>query len=116
MESYNDDILSKIKSGFNRGLRVVNIRSKEAYDTVKLKNKLQSHKRKKGKEIKEIGEVVFKMFKTKDEFDIDSIKSKCVEAAKIEQEILDIEEELRLVHENAKKELGKLKAIAKPDE
>ncbi len=116
MDPYNDDILSKIKSGLNKGLRVVNIRSKEAYDTVKLKNKLQAHKRKKGKEIKEVGEFVFKQFKTKDEFDSESIKARCIEVAKVEQEVSDLEEELRLVHENARKELGKLKAITKPDE
>lgn len=116
MDSYNDDIVSKIKSGLNKGLRVVNIRSKEAYDTVKLKNKLQSHKRKKSRQIKEVGEFVYGQFKSKDELEAESIKSKCVEVAKIEQEISDLEEELRLVHENAKKELGKLKAIAKPDE
>lgn len=116
MDSHNDDILAKIKSGINKGLRVVNIRSKEAYDTLKVKNKIQSHKRKKSAELRELGEFVYKMFKTRDEFDVDSIKSKCTQTALIEQEISDYEEELRLVHENASKELGKIKAITKPDE
>lgn len=116
MDQHNDDIMSKIRSGVNKGLRVVNIRSKEAYDTVRIKNKIQSHKRKKTREMKEVGEFVYNMFKTRDELDTDSIKNKCVGVARTDQEISDFEEELRLTHENAKKELGKLKAISKPDE
>lgn len=116
METNNDDILSKLKSGINKGLRVVNIRSREAYDAVRIKNRIQAHKRKKSKEIKEVGEFVYNMFKTRDELDTDSIKSKCVGIARTDQEISDFEEELRLTHENAKKELGRLKAISKPDE
>ncbi|MGH7884594.1 MAG: hypothetical protein ACRENO_02725 [Thermodesulfobacteriota bacterium] len=116
MESHNDDIFTKIKLGLNKGLRVVNIRSKEAYDTLKVKNQIHAHKRKKGSELRDLGEFVYKMFKTKDEFDAESIKNKCTRAAKIEQEISDLEEELRLVHENAGKELGKIKAITKPDD
>lgn len=112
----DDDVLSKIKSGLNKGLRVVNIRSKEVFDTVKIKNKMQGHKRKRKKSVSDIGEVVFKMFKHKDSFDEESIRTKCTEVAKIEQEIQGFEEELRLVHLNAQKELGKLKAITKPEE
>ena len=56
------------------------------------------------------------MFRLKDDFDNDSLKNKCVEIAKIEQEITDLQEELDLLHLNAQKELGKLKAISKPEE
>jgi hypothetical protein len=37
-----------------------------------------------------------------------------MEVEKIEDKIEESEEQLRLVHENAQKELGQLKAIAKP--
>ena len=112
----NDDILSKIRIGLGKGLRIVNIRSKEVYGVVKIKNKIQGNKKKRRKSIFELGESVFKMYKLKDSFDVDSLKSKCVEITKIEQELQDFEEELRLLHLNAQKELGKLKAISKPEE
>ena len=110
------DILSVIKNSIGKGLRVVNIRSKEAYGTVKIKNKISSNKRKRKKAVHEVGESLYKMFKLKDSFDNESLRTKCVEIAKIEQEQTDLEEELRVLHENAQHELGKLKAITKPDD
>ncbi|NIQ14828.1 MAG: hypothetical protein GTO02_10655 [Candidatus Dadabacteria bacterium] len=115
--SYDDqDTISKIKMGLHKGLRVVTIRSKEVYDTVKLKNKLQSKKKSKSKATREMGESVYQMFKVKNEYDLEIIRSKCVDIAKIDQEIADTEEEINLVHLNAKKKLGELKAISKPKE
>ena len=38
-KSENEDILSIIKSGVTKGLRIVNIRSKEVYGTVLIKNR-----------------------------------------------------------------------------
>ncbi|MGI9534540.1 MAG: hypothetical protein ACR2NW_06285 [Thermodesulfobacteriota bacterium] len=112
----NDDILSKIRVGLGKGLRIVNIRSKEVYGTVKIKNKIQGNRKKRRKSIFELGESVFKMYKFKDSFDVDSLKNKCVEITKIEQELQDFEEELRQLHLTAQTELGKLKAISKPEE
>ena len=112
----NDDILSKIRIGLGKGLRIVNIRSQEVYGTVKIKNKIQGNKKKRRKSIHELGEAVFKMYKLKDSFDVESLKNRCVEITKIEQELQDFEEELRQLHLNAQKELGKLKAIPKPEE
>ena len=112
----NGDILSVLKNSISKGLRVVNIRSKEAYGTVRLKNKISSNKKKQSKAVHQLGESVYKMFKLKDSFDNESLRNKCVEIAKIEQEQADLEEELRVLHENALYELGKLKAISKPDD
>ena len=109
------DILSVIKNSIGKGLRVVNIRSKEAYGAVMIKNKISSNRKKRRKAIQETGESLYKMFKLKDSFDNDSLRNKCVEIAKIEQEETDLREELRVLHENAQHELGKLKAITKPE-
>ena len=111
----NDDVLTKLRRGLGKGLRIVNIRSKEVYETVLIKNKIQSHKKKRKKSVTDLGESVFRMFKHKDSFDEENIRTKCTSVAKLEQEIKDFEDELSLVHLNAQKELGKLKAIAKPD-
>ena len=118
MSEHNDsgDILSVLKNSISKGLRVVNIRSKEAYGTVRIKNKISSNKKKQSKAIHQVGESVYKMFKLKDSFDNESLRSKCVEIAKIEQQQADLEEELRVLHESALHELGKLKAISKPDD
>ena len=115
--SYDErDALTKIKMGLDKGIRVVSIRTKEVYDTVVIKNRLQSKNKYLKKEKNLIGESVYQMFKVKDKFDVDQIRAKCVEIAKIEQEISDMHEELKLVHYNAQKKLGELKAIAKPKE
>ena len=113
-EYSNDDVISKVRSGLSKGLRIVNIRSKEVYETVLIKNRIQSHKKKRKKLVAELGEYLFKMFKSSDSFNTEEIKAKCTTVAKVEQEIESFEEELRVVHLNAQKELGKLKAIAKP--
>jgi len=118
MSDHNDngDILSVLKNSISKGLRVVNIRSKEAYGTVKIKNQISNNKKNQAKAIHQIGESVYKMFKLKDSFDNESLRNKCVEIAKIEQKQSDLEEELKVLHENALHDLGKLKAISKPDD
>ena len=40
--SDTSDLLTKLKHGINRGIRIVNIRSKQAYETVRIKNQIQS--------------------------------------------------------------------------
>ena len=111
---HEGDFITKIKGGLNKGLRVVNIRSREFLDAVKIKNKIGSHKKKKKQVISEVGEAVYKMFVQKNQFDEERIREKCREVSRVEQEIKDFEEELEIVHTNARKELGKLKAISKP--
>ena len=108
------DLLTRIKDGMNKGIRVVNIRSKEVYETVKIKNQIQSLKRQNRNALENLGNSVYRVFKNKNSFDEESIRSKCMEVEKIEDRIEELEEQLRLVHENAQRELGQLKAIAKP--
>jgi len=108
------DWLTKIMEGFNKGIRVVNIRSKEAYETVKIKNQIQSLRKQKRNAAEDLGNSVYRVFKHKKTFDEESVRAKCSEIENIEGKIEQSEEQLRLVHENAQKELGKLKAIAKP--
>ncbi len=112
----NEDILTMIKTRLDRGLRIINIRSKEVYGVVRIKNKIQQNRKKIKKYTSELGEAVYKMYKLKDEFDVESLKAKCTEIIKTEQEIQDLEEELKALHINAQTELGKLKAISKPED
>lgn len=111
----NDDFFAKVKSGLNKGLRVVNIRSREVFDTVKIKKQIGSAKKDKKKVLTEVGESVYKMFVHKDQFNEEAIREKCREVAKADQRLKDLEQELEVIHENAQRELGKLKAISKPE-
>lgn len=110
------DFITKVKESLNKGLRVVNIRSKEVYESVKIKKKISSHNSNRDKQISELGETVYKMFSQRGEFNEEKVREACRQVARTEQEIKDFEDELEMVHQNAKKELGKLKAISKPKE
>ena len=50
----NADIFDKFKAGFSRGLRIVNVRSKEAYDVLKTKNQIQGKNGNKRKLIEDL--------------------------------------------------------------
>ncbi|NIP38540.1 MAG: hypothetical protein GWO07_06595 [Candidatus Dadabacteria bacterium] len=110
----HEDILDKFKAGLNRGLRIVNVRSKEAYDVLKTKNSIQGKNRHKRKLVEELGNAVFRTYKHKGNISEDSIKNKCEDILNLESQIDDLEVEIQNIHENALKELGKLKAITKP--
>lgn len=112
----NSDILGKFKSGINRGLRIVNVRSKEAYDVLMTKNQIQGKHRGKRKLLEELGSAVYRTYKHKGNINEQSIKNKCESILKVESEIDELNDQIELIHENALKELGKLKAITKASE
>ncbi|NIP29563.1 MAG: hypothetical protein GTN99_01965, partial [Candidatus Dadabacteria bacterium] len=112
----HEDILEKFKAGFNRGLRIVNVRSKEAYGVLMTKNQIQGKNRKKKKLVEDLGNAVFRTYKHKGNINEDSIKDKCEDIIKIESDIDILYEEIQNIHDNALKELGKLKAITKPQD
>ena len=69
----------------------------------------------KKKLIQELGQSVFRLYKHKESFNEEGIKSKCSQLTDLESEIEELNKEINLVHENALKELGKLKALSKPN-
>jgi hypothetical protein len=108
------DLFTKLRYGLNKGLRIVNIRSKEAYETLKIKNQIQKLSKKRRRNIEDVGNAVYRMFKHNNKFNEESIRLKCMDISSIEDEIEGREEELRMVHLSARKELGNLKSLAKP--
>ena len=108
------DLYGRLKSGVNKGLKIVNIRSKEAYGTILIKNRLRSLKKRRRDCALDMGNTVYRSYKYKGEINQDSIMVKCAEIEEIEHKMDECEEELRLVHLNAQKALGSLKALAKP--
>jgi len=61
-----------------------------------------------------MGSTVYRTFKHTGKIVEDTVGAKCAEIEKIEAEIGEWEERLELIHTNAKKALGSVKAIAKP--
>ena len=108
------DLFTKLRYGLNKGLRIVNIRSKEAYETLKIKNQIQKLTKNRRRNIEDVGNAVYRMFKHNNKFNEESIRLKCMDISGIEDEIEERQEELRVVHLNAQKELGNLKSLAKP--
>ena len=108
------DMLSRFKDGLNKGLRIVNIRSKEAYDALKIKNTIRQLSKRRTDAILDMGNSIYRSYKHKGTVNGDNIESKCSDIEKIEKEIEDWEEKLRLVHEEANKVLGSVKALEKP--
>jgi len=108
------DLFTKLRNGLNKGLRIVNIRSKEAYETLKIKNQIQKLTKNRRRNIEDVGNAVYRMFKHNNRFNEESIRLKCNDISTIDDEIEGREEELRMVHLSAQKELGNLKSLAKP--
>lgn len=108
------DMLSMVKDGIHRGLRIVNIRSKEAYDALKIKNNIRRLARRRRDTVLDMGNAIYRSYKHKGSINGDNIQARCAEIEWIEGEIEEWEEKLRLVHLNAEKALGSVKALAKP--
>ena len=110
------DLMGKLRIGITKGLRIVNVRSKEAYDVLKIKNEIGGKEKYKKNLIQDLGNAVLRIYKHKGNFSEESIKSKCTQLLDVEKEIEELGEKIKLVHENALKELGKLKALGKPND
>lgn len=109
------DLMGKLKIGITRGLRIVNVRSKEAYDVLKIRNEIGGKEKYKKKLFQDLGSSVFRLYKHKGSISEESVKTKCGQLADLENEIEELNERIKLVHENALKELGRLKALSKPN-
>ena len=107
-------IFNKFKEGLNRGIRIVNVRSKEAYDTVLIKNRLRGLNKRRTDSVLEMGNMIYRTFKYKGRINQDIIETKCVDIENIERELEKCEGELKIIHLNAEKALGSVKALVKP--
>jgi len=105
---------NKVKEGLNRGIRIVNVRSKEAYDTVLIKNRIRSLKKRRTDSVLEMGNIIYRTFKYKGKINQDLVETKCTDIESIEREIEKCEDELKVIHLDANKALGNVKALVKP--
>ncbi len=105
---------NKLKEGLNRGIRIVNVRSKEAYETVLIRNRIRSLKKRRTDSVLEMGNLIYRTFKYKGKINQDLVETKCADIESIEREIEKCEEELKIVHLDADKALGSVKALVKP--
>ena len=107
-------LFNKVKEGLNRGLKIANIRSKEAYDTVLIKTRINSLKKRRTDSVLEMGNMIYRTFKYKGKINQDIVETKCADIENVEKEIEKCERELKIIHLNADKALGSVKALAKP--
>lgn len=108
-------MLGVVKDGISRGLRVVNIRSREAYDTLKIKNKMRELGARRRNAMLDMGNSIYRSYKHKGQISVDVAREKCEGIERIDAEIVSCEEELDLIHSSAQKALGSLKALSGPD-
>ncbi len=108
-------LFNKFKDGVGRGLKILNIRSKEAYDTMVVKNRMRNLRKRREETALEMGNTIYRTFKYKGTINEEIIESKCAVIEDIEKEIVKCEQELELIHLNADKALGSVKALAKPE-
>ena len=113
-ESEDRDLLTIFKDGLGKGLRVLNIRSKEAYDTLRIKNAMRLLERRKRQAIFDMGAALYRTYKHTGKVVEETVAAKSADIDKIESEIEQRRQELENVHTNAEKALGSLKALARP--
>ena len=106
---------NKFKEGVNRGLKIFNVRSKEAYDSVVVKNRIRNLRKRRENTALEMGNAIYRTHKYKGTINQETIKNKCADIESIEKEIEKCEKELELIHLNADKALGSVKALVKPN-
>lgn len=108
-------LFNKFKDGVNRGLRILNVRSKEAYDTVLIRNRIRSLRKRRSDTVLEMGNMLYRTFKYKGIINSEIVETKCKDIESIEIEIEKCEQELEFIHINADKALGSVKALVKPN-
>ncbi len=108
-------IFNKLKEGVNRGLKIFNVRSKEAYDTVLIRNRIRSLRKRRSDTVLEMGNMLYRTFKYKGIINSEIVETKCKDIESIEKEIEKCEQELEVLHINADKALGSVKALVKPN-
>ena len=106
---------NKFKDGLNRGIKILNIRSKEAYDVVVIKNRIRTLKKRRTDSVLEMGNMLYRTYKYKGTINQEIVENKCKDIENIEKEIEKSERELQFVHLNANKALGSVKALVKPN-
>ena len=104
-----------VRGGIYRGLRIVNIRSREAYDTLRIKNKIRELNARRRNAVLDMGNSIYRSYKHKGQISVDVAREKWEGIERIDAEIISCEEELDLIHSNALKALGSLKALSRPD-
>lgn len=103
-----------VRGGISKGIRIVNIRSREAYDALRIKNRIRELNARRQNAVLDLGSSIYRSYKHKGQISVDVAREKCEAIEKIDAEIISCEEELILIHSNARKALGSLKALTGP--
>ena len=100
------DFLDKVKQGIDKGVTVVSVRSKEALETARINGKIGALADRKKEALVELGSIVYAMYHEDPTGVSGEAKEKCKELIGLDAQIKEMEEALKEVHQEAKKELG----------
>jgi uncharacterized small protein (DUF1192 family) len=101
------DFFEKVRSGLDKGLNAVSVKSKEVLEVTKINNQIGGLKDQIARLQRELGEVVYEM-NLQGVINQDGIKDKCEAITVLKQQIQEKEAELQNVHANAAASLGQL--------
>ena len=108
------DFFDKVKYGVDRGFLTVSVKSRELFDTIKIKNHLGELRRKRRNALEDLGSSVYTMFQNGEGFDEEKVGTQCGMITELDIQIAEREAELRLIHVRAEEALKDTKALHKP--
>ena len=103
-----------MKYGVDRGFLTVSVKSRELFDTIKIKNHLGELRRKKRNALEDLGSTIYGMFQNGRAFDEDKVGAQCKLITELDSQIAEREEELRLIRVRAEEALKEMRALHKP--
>jgi DNA repair exonuclease SbcCD ATPase subunit len=101
------DFFNRVKSGLDKGLNAVTVKSKEVLEVTKINGQIGGLKDQAAKLLRELGEMVYEM-NLQGVLDQQEIQQKCDAVTALKQQIQEKETELQNVHMNAAVAMGQL--------
>jgi len=105
------DFFDKVKSGLDKGLNKVSIKSKEIIEVTRINNQIGALEEQITKNRLELGEAVYEMFANARDiqkiFDERAINERCEMITRLKEQIEEKEVELQNVHLTAAEAMGK---------
>ena len=94
------DIIDKVVKGIGTGVDIVGSKTKELWDSTRIKSKIGDLKADRHKVMEELGEEAYEMLR-KNAFNFDRLYAKAAEITEIDKEIAEAEEALANIREES---------------
>ncbi len=103
-----EEFIQRIKKELDKGINIINVKSKEIIETIRINNQIGNLNDQKHRIFEEIGQIVYKMSQAKEYDGTDAIKDKCRQLTELEAEIANKEVELTNIGFETKEAYGKI--------